>query len=444
MERPEEAVQERGRNFRLLHPEELPQLLDFLTGYLPESLKFHQTLLTYLEERVWEFHFYVADGWPKQSPICLHFPGMTLSPHGTLYESVGVFCPGDRLELLKLLRTEDVLLDWSRPLYINFTHCDIVDELVRLYEGTGTVNRVLGDIWACEEPEKTVEIEEEAEESQTDVRVQPLRPEHAEGIHELYTANDMECHELFLRLIKTLPAAGVFAGDRLAAWMVQSYYGAMFSMQTRPEFRRKGYGTKLARYLIKAVADRGYNSFVFIRPENEASRSLYTKLGFRKLYQTARAIFTPEGWEEPESEGNLFLRENLENAVRQLKHRVVMDAICDEKEEEAEEEDAEEEEEEEDQDRVAIPTPVLGSPVDSSAPPTSNKYASEEDVDPGTANDEPVLLVNGNRRVPRTEDKESRCVTDLDREDEKETVCAPSVEDSNEGDGGTEFSAGRN
>lgn len=39
MECPEEAVQVRGRNFRLLSPEELPQLLEFLTGYLPESLK---------------------------------------------------------------------------------------------------------------------------------------------------------------------------------------------------------------------------------------------------------------------------------------------------------------------------------------------------------------------------------------------------------------------
>ena len=33
-----EAV-ERGRHFRLLSTEELPQLLDFLTRYLPDSLK---------------------------------------------------------------------------------------------------------------------------------------------------------------------------------------------------------------------------------------------------------------------------------------------------------------------------------------------------------------------------------------------------------------------
>lgn len=34
---------------------------------------------------------------------------------------------------------------------------------------------------------------------------------------------------------------GIFTLDgELAAWMVQSYYGAMFSMQTKPEHRRKG------------------------------------------------------------------------------------------------------------------------------------------------------------------------------------------------------------
>lgn len=160
-----------------------------------------------------------------------------------MYESVGVFCPNDRLELLRLLREEDVLIDWSRPLYINFVHCGIAEELTRLYEGTGTIETVVGDVCACD----VVEQEEKESQDDPDVQVLPLKSEHAEGIHELYPANDMECHELFLRLIRTLPAAGVFVKGSLAAWMVQSYYGAMFSMQTKPEYRRKGYGTKLAR-----------------------------------------------------------------------------------------------------------------------------------------------------------------------------------------------------
>ncbi|XP_076681418.1 glycine N-acyltransferase-like protein 3 isoform X2 [Andrena cerasifolii] len=315
MECPE--AMDRGWNFRLLAEEELSQLLDFLAGYLPESLKFHQTLLTYTRDRVWDFNFYVADDWPRDA-ICLHFPGMTLSPQGLLYESVGVFCPNDRLELLKLLREEDILIDWSKPLYINFVHYDIAEELTRLYEGTGSIERVVGDVFACQNPESVAALVETDADADPDVQVLPLKAEHAENIHELYPANDMECHEVFLRLIRSLPAAGVFFKGNLAAWMVQSYYGAMFSMQTKPEYRRKGYGTKLARYLTRRVAERGYQPFVVIRPENEASQSLYKKLGFRKLYQTVRMTFIPSAWRGAENETSHVLRDNLENAVRQL------------------------------------------------------------------------------------------------------------------------------
>ncbi|XP_076644614.1 uncharacterized protein LOC143354424 [Halictus rubicundus] len=315
MECPE--AMDRGRNFRLLAEEELPELLDFLADHLPESLKFHQTLLTYTRDKVWDFHFYVANGWPEDA-ICLHFPGMTLSSHGLLYESVGVFCPNDRLELLQLLRDEDALIDWSKPLYINFVHEDIAEELARLYEGTGTIERVVGDVFVCQDTEHVDDFQEADEDVDPDVEVMPLKAEHAEAIHELYPANDMECHEVFLRLIRSLSAGGVFVKGKLAAWMVQSYYGAMFSMQTKPEYRRKGYGTKLARYLTKRVADRGYQPFVVIRPENEASQSLYKKLGFRKLYQTVRMTFMPSAWQEAETESSSILRDNLENAVRQL------------------------------------------------------------------------------------------------------------------------------
>ncbi|XP_043250611.1 uncharacterized protein LOC122396359 [Colletes gigas] len=311
-------VMDRGDNFYLLAEEELSQLLDFLAGYLPESLKFHQTLLTYMRDKVWDFHFYVADGWPEAA-ICLHFPGMTLAPHGLLYESVGVFCPNDRLELLKLLRDEDKLIDWSKPLYINFVHYDIAEELTRLYEGTGTIERVVGDVFVCEDPENADCVEDpDCENADPEVQVLSLQAEHAEGIHELYPANDMECHELFLRLIRSLPAAGVFVNGSLAAWMVQSYYGAMFSMQTKPEYRRKGYGTKLARYLTKRVAERGYRPFVVIRPENEASQSLYKKLGFRNLYQTVRMTFVPSSWQDTEEKTDSVLRDNLETAFRHL------------------------------------------------------------------------------------------------------------------------------
>jgi ribosomal protein S18 acetylase RimI-like enzyme len=35
-----------------------------------------------------------------------------------------------------------------------------------------------------------------------------------------------------------------------------------------------------------------------IRPENDASLSLYKKLGFKKHYQTVRAILRPHGYDD--------------------------------------------------------------------------------------------------------------------------------------------------
>lgn len=424
-----EAV-ERGRNFRLLAEDERPQLLDFLAEYLPQSLKFHQTLLTYMKDKVWEFYFYVANGWPDE-PLCLHFPGMTLSPHGLVYESVGVFCPNDRLELLRLLREEDLLIDWSRPLYINFVHIDIANELVRLYEDTGTVDMVIVDVWACEDPELLDKVVE-SDECDPDVQVMPLKAEHAEGIYELYPANDIECHEVFLRLIKTLPAGGVFCKDRLAAWMVQSYYGAMFSMQTKPEYRRKGYGTKLARYLTKRVAERGYNPFVVIRPENEASQSLYKKLGFRQLFQTVRMIFTPSTWQETDNEANNILRENLENAVRQLnvEQRVIAALRGDEDSvasTEVQEVDGEE-------------TIREGASDEEAAEPEEESFAREEEVlEPIEEQPEERIEEGGKMEDEKKKDEEE----DVDEGIEEnvateETTETANVDDSNEGDGGTD------
>lgn len=127
-----------------------------------------------------------------------------------------------------------------------------------------------------------------------DAEILQLTPEHAQTIHDLYPANQIECVEVFEKLFDKLPSYGVFsASGDLAAWIIQSYYGALISMQTKPAYRRKGYGIILAKYLTKVVTDRGYLPFVVIRPENDASKNLYSKLGFKKHFQTVRAILKP-------------------------------------------------------------------------------------------------------------------------------------------------------
>lgn len=54
------------------------------------------------------------------------------------------------------------------------------------------------------------------------------------------------------------------------------------------------YGIHLAQALTEKVIERGYTPFVVIRPENDASRNLYTKLGYKKAYETVRVTLQPK------------------------------------------------------------------------------------------------------------------------------------------------------
>lgn len=53
------------------------------------------------------------------------------------------------------------------------------------------------------------------------------------------------------------------------------------------------YGIFLAQNLARLVIKRGYKPFVLIRHENDASQSLYKKLGFEKIFDMARIVYTP-------------------------------------------------------------------------------------------------------------------------------------------------------
>ena len=72
------------------------------------------------------------------------------------------------------------------------------------------------------------------------------------------------------------------------------------------------------RYLTKKVAENGYTPFVVIRPENDASQSLYKKLGFRKLYTIVRMTFIPNT--NLSTQTDEVLNDNLINSAMQQLH----------------------------------------------------------------------------------------------------------------------------
>ncbi|XP_055386702.1 uncharacterized protein LOC129615482 [Condylostylus longicornis] len=278
-----------GKHFRLVDDSELPEIMNILGRYLPESLKFHETIKTYLNDRVWQFYFYVSNKWPEE-PICLHFPGCTLTPNNNIYESIAIFCPTSHIQCIDLLEDEN-LIDWKKPLYLNYTHKEIMERVDLFYKKKGTMDLLGGDIYVF----KNINSISTEDLPSNEVEMRALTVDNVKTIHDLYPASEIECVEVFEKLVQTLPGVGIFVKntDELVAWMVHSYYGAMFSMQTKPEFRRKGYGIHLARSLTQLVIKRGYSPFVIIRPENDASRNLYIKLGFEKVYETVRAKLNP-------------------------------------------------------------------------------------------------------------------------------------------------------
>lgn len=75
-----------------------------------------------------------------------------LQPNGKLYESFSVFCPSDQLEHLELLMDEDILIDWTQPLYMNYTHHMIMERIEELYADKGTIDKIYGDIFTLTEP----------------------------------------------------------------------------------------------------------------------------------------------------------------------------------------------------------------------------------------------------------------------------------------------------
>lgn len=196
-----------GKHFRLVQDSELPEILNYLEQFLPEALKFHQTIKTYLNDRVWQFYFYVTKNWPED-PVCLHFPGCTLTPNKNMYESFGIFCPTNRIECVDLMETEDILIDWTKPLYLNFTHKAIMNRIDSFYSAKGGVmERLEGDIYVNKKLISELESEDLLAD---DVEMRPLSVENVKAIHDLYPASEIECVEVFEKLVQVLPGVGIF------------------------------------------------------------------------------------------------------------------------------------------------------------------------------------------------------------------------------------------
>lgn len=79
-----------------------------------------------------------------------------MQPNSQIYESVTVFCPSARADLVDLVTSESILLDLTQPLYLNFTHEAIVNRFEKRYEAH---DKITGDVYACDNPPADVDTD---------------------------------------------------------------------------------------------------------------------------------------------------------------------------------------------------------------------------------------------------------------------------------------------
>lgn len=105
------------------------------------------------------------------------------------------------------------------------------------------------------------------------------------------------------------------------------------------------YGIHLAQALTKTVIERGYTPFVVIRPENDASRNLYTKLGFVKAFETVRVTLNPEKLQKLNGHSDEYDQTQLDEGIEVLRNESVH-ATCSQPNDEDNDEGIDEEEKE--------------------------------------------------------------------------------------------------
>lgn len=118
---------------------------------------------------------------------------------------------------MELIKSEDILFDWSVAKYLNYTHIDIVDRICDFFTPIGNVDRIEGEVFLCRSAPNCITLDD----LPSNMVMRPLSLDNVKAIHDLYPANEIESFQVFERLIEKIPGYGIFTVDgELAAWMV--------------------------------------------------------------------------------------------------------------------------------------------------------------------------------------------------------------------------------
>ncbi|XP_064540980.1 uncharacterized protein Glyat [Drosophila montana] len=125
----------------------------------------------------------------------------------------------------------------------------------------------------------------------SDIKLGSLHSEHATEVdaHWPYRSNDSLI--LIRNLIRHNISAGAFNSEgHLLGWCLRSPHGSLCNLYVLPPHRRFGLASMLVRFMAQEIAATGAEVLATIVFNNEISRKLFDKLGFKHVHDVYWAV----------------------------------------------------------------------------------------------------------------------------------------------------------
>ncbi|XP_037936850.1 uncharacterized protein LOC119670597 [Teleopsis dalmanni] len=210
--------------------------------------------------------------------------GTYVSLHFDLMQSISFHSwEPDFKELFECLN-KTKLIDWkSGPLITNvdLIYCEQIKEIAN--SKGATVKRARTCQALVLPHEKALKLQLQS--LPIGYKFDKLRLEHAALIHEIWVNNKEGSLEYIKGLIKVNKTLGIYEepNNELVAWIFQNDFSGLGILQVMPKQQRQGFGSLLASYLSKKIADSEEVAVTaWILTENFKSEGLLTKIGFEK------------------------------------------------------------------------------------------------------------------------------------------------------------------
>lgn len=118
------------------------------------------------------------------------------------------------------------------------------------------------------------------------VYVRKLEPKHIPLVNELWPYHHKNS-DVYLETLADMGGGyGLFLKekDTLVSWIFKNHLGILGILQTVEEYKRRGFGSLMIKFLAKLLAEEGIDPVTSVSIHNTASKNMMRKIGFEEIH----------------------------------------------------------------------------------------------------------------------------------------------------------------